>query len=356
MIEDGMKHYKKIQDKQFNIVLIGECNSGKSTIMKQIHKIHGQPVTDWLITDYPLVNVYSMENYSQLQIRESIISYMRLLCKKSKDLRIDLESKQNEEYRDWFIDNEYNDMDKQEIANKIKVLWRDSGIQSTYQRCDVDERFENMEYFVDNIDRIMSAFNPVGFDDFIRIKTNINGCLNQEFKIKRYNKSFKYVYHEIGNSKNERLKWINIMKDEIEGVIFVHDMSKMNQFELIKSLNLFQSILNKGFCRNKLVTIFFNKYDIFVEKLKNKGYVDFGQDWPNDKDPRDANDICDYVYDKFIDIYDTVRQTNGGRYNSVPHYQRVLALDTDQIDNILADMESDLVRQGLYYHDNFFVS
>ena len=145
-----------------------------------------------------------------------------------------------------------------------------------------------------------------------------------------------------------------MIHDDIDAVLYVVAISEYdltcfedaNTLRLDEALNLFKTILSNGFCSGKTVTLFFNKYDLFLAKIKDeqeKTIKDIYPDFPDEKDERNENDVVEYIYSKFMDIYKSALP----KEENTPHRHTTTAIDTDQIEHVMQDIESDLIKNRL---------
>ena len=125
-----------------------------------------------------------------------------------------------------------------------------------------------------------------------------------------------------------------------------------------EAMTLFRAVLKKGFLRHKTVMLFFNKFDLLLEKLqdeRSKTIDQFLDGWDETQNPRDPQAVCDFVFGKFLEIYKTGTgtgagagsATSSGGYAQLLHFHTTSALDTEQINHIMTGIESDLIRKQL---------
>lgn len=70
-----------------------------------------------------------------------------------------------------------------------------------------------------------------------------------------------------------------------------------------------------------------------IEKLRDptKSTIkDHFPEFPDDKEPRNPDHVCDFVYSKFLEVYERCETKS----NSVPHYHRTTALGMFKIERI----------------------
>ncbi|ETO24680.1 G-protein alpha subunit [Reticulomyxa filosa] len=91
--------------------------------------------------------------------------------------------------------------------------------------------------------------------------------------------------------QSERRKWLELIKQSINCVIFVVGVSEYNQ--------AFESLAKDKFFDEKTVILFFNKYDLFTEKLPKNPVNKYFNDWPEKKDPSNEGEVLNFFYEKY---------------------------------------------------------
>ena len=90
-------------------------------------------------------------------------------------------------------------------------------------------------------------------------------------------KSLVFHMFDVGGQRSERKKWIHCF-DNVDCVLFVVAMSEYDQMlvedrsvnRMQESLNLFADIVNNEFFKEMPFIVFFNKHDLFKEKVRTK--------------------------------------------------------------------------------------
>lgn len=111
----------------------------------------------------------------------------------------------------------------------------------------------------------------------MRIRVRSTGIEEAEFKFK----DIKFRMVDVGGQRSERRKWIHCF-DGVNAIIFCVALSEYdqvlreddNQNRMKESLLLFQEIVNSHWFRNTTFIIFFNKMDLFKQKIKEKPLTD----------------------------------------------------------------------------------
>eukprot|EP01084_Bolivina_argentea_P275964 470733_1 len=289
-ITNKMKAEINNQEYTHRILLLGPGESGKTTILKQMRKIYGSDTLTFAVKENRLCDY----------IKENVMRYVKILCEQSIKLNISLNSSENENYRQYFaneISPPYVEHLNIDIGKQIESLWSDSGIKQTLFRRSEFQIPDNVEYFMDKIEEIASDTYHVTFDDYVRIRMKTTGFTTETFKKQLNNTEHSFAFTDVGGQRSERKKWINMIHDDIDVVVYVVAISEYdllchedeNTLRLTEALNLFKSILCHGYGKGKTVTLFFNKYDLFLEKIADvnqKSIAEMYSDFPSNKDAR----------------------------------------------------------------------
>eukprot|EP01084_Bolivina_argentea_P155257 270562_1 len=380
-ITNKMSNNIKQEEATHRILLLGPGDSGKTTILKQMRQIY-----------LGIIPKNEIENY-KIYIRQQIIQFIKILCKQSTILN---ETVQCVESHKAITNIEKTDMLTLDIINHIKILWGDIGIKNTLkQRCKFQIP-DNVEYFYnERLDDIIDEQYIPTFEDYIRIRIRTTGFNEEQFSMwagnkhknsqqtspqnsimsmsrstssdgdtaavdmiqkdanvqqKRKGRKHDFIFIDVGGQRSERKKWINMMKENIDVVLYIIAISEYdlvcfedeNTLRLNEALNLFDNVMKAGFLSNKTVTIFFNKHDLLLEKLKDESTLSpkhYFEDFPSNKNDRDPNEFCEYIYGKFVEIY----KRNLPDSNTTPHYLKTSALDTKQIESLMGDIAYDVM-------------
>lgn len=158
-----------------------------------------------------------------------------------------------------------------DIVDDIKLLWQDPAIQTAFKRSNEFQLSDNAEYFLNALDKISEPDYIPSVDDVLRCRVKTVGIVEAEFAYKGY--KFKMI--DVGGQKSERRKWIHVF-DDVTAIIFVTSLSEYNQTlledekknRIHESIELFEEICNCRYFPTTPIIIFFNKVDIFEEKIK----------------------------------------------------------------------------------------
>src|SRR5690606_8635150 len=90
----------------------------------------------------------------------------------------------------------------------------------------------------------------------------------------------------VGGQRNERKKWIHCF-DNVNAVVFVQALSEYDlkcyedntTMRIKESLQLFDEIVNNKVFQNIPILLFFNKVDLFMEKIQERDLTVCFQDY-----------------------------------------------------------------------------
>jgi len=345
-IEQQMKAAHLNEKRTQRILFLGPGNSGKTTIIKQMRKIHNT-LSD---SDIELMKPY---------IQDSIVAYMKVLCRQAKEIaeKDDEKATQVEKKNEALIEELFKLTDPYTFDDKlsqlISTLWDDSAIKATLKFRSQFQIHDNVEYFLDRVSDICDEKYQPSFDDYLRIRTRTTGSTIERIRatIEGFGEC-TFEFTDVGGQRCERKKWMRMVKDEIQAVLYVVALSEYDLalFEdnktncLVEALNLFKEVINNRFFHKKTVLVFFNKYDLFKEKIKKVPITVAFPDFPVDTaDPHDEEEVVKFVASKFLSSFD------GQDYQlATPlHIHRTTALDTTHIQKLFTDISVDLVKGNL---------
>jgi len=267
------------------LLLLGAGESGKSTLFKQMIDLYGTGFDDSDIMRY-IPTLY-----------DNTLSCMKILLEKSEEYctsegRTDCGiSSDNQIHRDTVMNTKRDAMIGTKLADAIKHLWSDPGIQHTYELRSNYQLAESASYFFERID----AFAKLGFvptkQDILRARIRTTGITETNFEIE----GSHFQMMDVGGQRNERKKWIHSFQN-VTAVIFVAAISGFDQtiFEdnktnrIEESLQLFEDTTNSPWFIDTPIILFLNKCDLLEEKLKHKSVKDYMSDYSGDNSYEDV--------------------------------------------------------------------
>jgi len=162
----------------------------------------------------------------------------------------------------------------------------------------------------------------------------------------------KFILVDVGGQRSERKKWLHVFEN-VTGVLFCVGISAFDQslFEdhttnrTIEALTLFRDICTSKWFVNAAMILFFNKSDLFKEKLEQGKSISVT--FPEFTGGSDFDSSVKYLMDLFTDVTDSA-----GRKRMI--YGHVTnATDTENVRfvwNSVRDfvLTSSLKKAGLY--------
>ncbi|KAK5581590.1 hypothetical protein ACTA71_008904 [Dictyostelium dimigraforme] len=259
-INSMLKQARSKLEGEIKLLLLGAGESGKSTIAKQMKIIHLNGFNDEEKSSYKTI------------IYNNTVGSMRVLVNAAEELKIGI-SENNKEAASRIsndLGDHFNGVLTAELAQDIKALWADPGIQNTFQRSSEFQLNDSAAYYFDSIDRISQPSYLPSENDVLRSRTKTTGIIETVFEIQ--NSTFRMV--DVGGQRSERKKWMHCFQ-EVTAVIFCVALSEydLKLYEddttnrMQESLKLFKEICNTKWFANTAMILFLNKRDIFSEKI-----------------------------------------------------------------------------------------
>eukprot|EP00027_Filamoeba_sp_ATCC50430_P000332 CAMPEP_0168557026 /NCGR_PEP_ID=MMETSP0413-20121227/9199_1 /TAXON_ID=136452 /ORGANISM="Filamoeba nolandi, Strain NC-AS-23-1" /LENGTH=421 /DNA_ID=CAMNT_0008588017 /DNA_START=210 /DNA_END=1475 /DNA_ORIENTATION=+ len=268
---------KEKKSQKLKLLLLGAGESGKSTFAKQIRTIY-------------------MKGYENVEERKSfrptvyqnIFENMKALVQGAIDLNFEIAA-ENKDKAQYFLDLTPEMMTEielkgigKDLADNIKTLWADKGVQSAFENAAKIQLNDSAEYFIENLDRIAAPDYIPSAQDIYRARVRTVGINEIEFKVS----NFHFVMTDVGGQRSERKKWIHCFQD-VNAIIFCASLSEYDQKlredgktnRMYESLKLFRDVSNLKWFWNMPTILFLNKKDIFEKKIQkvplNATFVDY---------------------------------------------------------------------------------
>lgn len=226
--------------KTYKILLLGAGESGKSTVIKQMRVIYN--------SDMPF-SISEKMMYRQ-QIYSNMINGLWIAIDRTYDQATPL-AVDNEVFVKDFMETipklfDYTTPPPVPISG-LKELWKDGAIRDVYRECHKFGIPENLDYWFDNVDRVMLGDYLPSIEDILTCRAKSIGIVEHSFHIQ----GFDYRIFDVGGQRSERKKWIHCFEG-VTTIIFVVALSSYDQGleedlesnQLEESLLLFDSICN----------------------------------------------------------------------------------------------------------------
>jgi len=299
-ISKAMKQHKGQMDRTVKLLLLGAGESGKSTIAKQMKIIHLEGFTDEERNEYKTV------------IFNNVFGAMKTMLKASQELDIHIKTKKNRAVARKLLDDDsyFTGEITPAIAEDIKALWADAGIQKTYSRQNEYQLTDSAAYYIGAIDRLAAADYSPTVDDVLRSRAKTTGIIETEFKVDGV--TFQMV--DVGGQRSERKKWMHCFTD-VTALIFCVALSEydLKLYEdnetnrMHESVKLFKEICNSKWFAETSTILFLNKSDLFKEKIRKSSIKVCFPDYTGPDSDFQAS--VEFVTDKFIKLNESPRKT-----------------------------------------------
>ncbi|CAG2100984.1 unnamed protein product, partial [Medioppia subpectinata] len=293
-IQTEIKKDKRNSRRQLKLLLLGTGESGKSTFIKQMRIIHEKDFSDDEKRAYIRV------------IHHNILSAMQSIVNAMKLLDIHYKSSVCQLYSQLILSVDFELMfvlDKH-IVDAIKELWTDFGVQQCFSRRNEYQLTDSAKYYISDIDRITCSEYLPTQQDILRARAPTNGINEYTFVYE----SIIFRMVDVGGQRSERRKWIHCF-ESVTSIIFICAISEFDQIlrdgsndnRLQESKALFKTIVTCEWFHNSSVILFFNKYDLFEEKICSATHlVDFFGEYEGPK--RDVISGRQFVMNMFFDL------------------------------------------------------
>eukprot|EP00808_Paulinella_micropora_P000298 g65518.t1 len=255
-IEEMFYDENQRHEEIIKILVLGAGESGKSTLLKQLHAIYGlqdQPEADY-----------------RAAIRGNILTNMKALCTQLSSLRSILtESVEHPEDVHYVLGSLFPSDD---VLTVIARLWKDSAIQEVYAQRDRYLLMDSAKYLFDRLDEIvyLSDLWVPNSQDCLRARIRTTGVSTFDAKFDHN----RFQFYDVGGQQNQREKWIHCFQ-HVTAIMYVASLSVYDQVlgedesvsRLDDDLNLWESICNGKWFTETNIILLLNKCDIFREKI-----------------------------------------------------------------------------------------
>lgn len=329
-IEKQIKADKTRMRNEVKLLLLGAGESGKSTILKQMKLIHDSG--------------YAKEDRDSFKeiIFSNTIQSMRVIIEAMERLEISLADASLKEHAQKILDmpNQIEaEVFPSDIAQSIKLLWADTGVQECFNRSREYQLNDSAKYYFDAIDRISASDYSPTDQDVLRSRVKTTGITETKFQVG----DLVYRMFDVGGQRSERKKWIHCFEN-VTAIIFLVAISAYDQVlvedesvnRMQEALTLFDSICNSKWFVKTSIILFLNKIDIFKEKLLKSPLNSY---FPDFDGGTDYNKACDFFTKKFVSLNQSdVKQV-------YPHL--TCATDTQQIKFVMAAVNDIIIQNNL---------
>lgn len=356
MLDKQLRSQWDKENGKIKILLLGAGESGKSTLFKQMKLLY--------------TNQASFSEEEKETFRRAIYSN---IIQDSKTLALATENHTPikdvaildivKEIQSWVKEKELGPND----GAMLVKFWNDPNVQATWEdRGDIQVQ-DALEYFMkpENISRIENkSFIPTD-QDILRSRIRTSGVVIESF---RFEKTI-FEMHDVGGQRNERRKWIHSF-DAVTTVLFVVAISEYNQVlyedhsvsRQQESLDLFREQVNQKMFLKTPFIVFFNKDDLFREKLakipfkiesgpnkRNADYegpvLDYIKEYAIDGSDEEFEDVYQHTRTYLSDLYKNTAEGEDRQSEIHPHFTN--STDSDNIGKIMETAKHIILKANL---------
>eukprot|EP01080_Neovahlkampfia_damariscottae_P007081 gene7081-11244_t len=311
----------KLKFLNYNILVLGGTESGKSTIVSQMRRFSGITTKLSGIQFYRNIKDNLCFNEKELKvflpfIRENIFTLTKECLKTMKEKKLFFDNENNQEFADLFL---ANDMDVEKLfmvqnIKKLALLWNEPIIKSALKK------FGNVDFHLhDGCDYLLEPRNIIRFnnskpelveEDIVHCYRKTNIFAKTVFQFESLNIQF---FDTDGQLHTQQSKFQSFLeKKTFRYIIYVISLSNYhNKKKFKESLELFERSVQSIEINQLPWLLIFNKLDILEKnevKFPLKNYFD---DFHEDMEPVEfltekyLNKIQNIKYDKEISwVYD----------------------------------------------------
>ena len=292
-IEDKLKKYKVLLDNEYKLLLLGSGESGKSTVVKQMRIISNQSFLDDERQEFLAA------------IKDNVLHNLRYLIFAKQKFGLAFQNPANDTYSRGFLDSMVSNEITLETAEKIESIWNDPTTQEVYMRRNEFQIYDSAEYFFQKIRAVVTPGYVPTDEDILRVRVKTTGITETRFLSSGGSAgNLQFKLFDVGGQRNERKKWIHCF-EEVTAVLFVVSLSEYDQVlyedetqnRMVEALVLFEEICNLNWFEKSSMIIFFNKADIFREKISR---VDLSVCFPEYKGGLNYENATKFIADLFV--------------------------------------------------------
>lgn len=210
-IFDSMKYDNELDEEKMKLLILGAAESGKSTIFKQVKLKYGV-------------------KYSERQrkkvipiIHKNIIHFMKSLSDAAIQLKLSDSVLAKEELQQI---RQLDDSDKldERIADMMKILWKDPGIQQVWNRRNEFQIIDSTLYFIKKLKTVAMAIYIPDQDDMLFLRVKTTSIVTEKYMID----GTPFEIYDVAGQRTSRKKWIHCF-DNVDAIIFVAAISEYDQ-------------------------------------------------------------------------------------------------------------------------------
>jgi len=335
-LSQDLRQWSSEENQEIKLLLLGAGASGKSTFFKQMKLLHANGFTE---NDKLGFKTVIMNNVKEI-FTTVIFAAERFECALGKDFVEIVEYMKTEK------NNTQPFVVDVELAKKLLALWKDEGFQKTIVRRNEFDCYDSTDYFDTRLTDIGDKEYIPTIPDILHSRSKTVGIMTQKIEILQENKrKQRFLFVDVGGQRNERKKWIHAF-DQVTAVIFFTSLCEYDQVleedkkrnRVEESLDLLKMICTEKAFKNVAMIIFYNKDDLFREKIKlvDPGKTEIFADYKGGKD-----------YDKAMEYFKGKFKSQNGDKGRTVQEHITTATDTQNVKKVFESCKAIILRQLL---------
>jgi len=338
---------KEKRNQSVKILLLGTGESGKSTILKQMKILHQKAGPE------ETVGLTKEDREHQVPIiRSNVITAIEILLDVATEMfhySLAAESKESEkrvravlEMEDHERMTQYND-----ILQDIITLYQDPSIQKCLEQKAKFYLLDSAPYFLKKASTIGEIDYLPSDEDVLRARSQTTGVTSMDFMLKEGSTELKLELVDVGGQRGERRRWIHCFEG-VDAVMFIISLSDYNQTlwedettnRMLEAEKLFGEMLNNVFFRETPFIVFFNKLDLFKEKLKK---VSLAEAYKEYSPPKEAETDAAKEEHALTFIQNRFKSQDKTKNREITTFETT-ATDTDLVRNVLDTVKRNILK------------
>ncbi|KAF8214322.1 heterotrimeric G protein alpha subunit 4 [Mycena galopus ATCC 62051] len=321
--EKSLKDAKVKMATQVKVLILGSGDSGKSTILKQMHLIHKKPFSP-----------QEVESFRQL-VFENLTHGLKYLIDALPDMMIELPAVYTDsvQHAEDLRDGEAFPM---RYYGPLSRLWGEHVIHTAWNRGNEAAVPENLHYFLSDLDRLFDPVYVPTEQDIVRLRARTIGITETAFQLREHD----MLMVDVGGQKSERRKWIHCFQD-VTAILFLVSLSGYDQClaedrnanQMQDAMTIWDSVCHSQWFKRTSIILFLNKNDLFELKIKNSDIKTFFPDFNG----KPGNAFLGREY--FKKHFEHLAQKAGRMKERSIHTHITTATDTKMLRGVMAAVE-----------------
>lgn len=327
--------------KGIKVLILGTSNSGKSTAIKQLRVLYGEPYTE-----------KELQKFRRL-VHSNTLSFIVQLYELALEEGDGILSAKDE--NDVYCISPAAEIDES-TANLINRLWMDPGIQQAYLDRAKAEIPESAKYFITKASEFAGEDYLPSPSDILQIRIPTKTLVTTNIEID----GTPFTFYDVSAQENSRKKWLHQFKN-VEVILFVASLGDFNvissqdptRIKLDLALEMFKEVMETEEFKEKSTILLLNKFDVLQDKIKQNIDPSEIHD-PSGKKPWHNYESGKKVSAARAQTYFVDRFKACHKRAKPPLIRCACALESESIDEVFREMENTIIKD--YMKQSIFSS